>query len=177
MVQNTLPDNKNKRKTYGLMPRFLALLSLLSMPLFLFLSINLNMHSFSPLEVGNRLNLSELKTEGSWSYQICWRMTLALGTSDHARWVTEVTAYDIKYFRLSERKRPSYILGFSERRKRWIRRLWEITWYMVKKWQKHNSQDRFLLRAVMKMRLIYDSGNIRLKKSMGFNLSSLLPNS
>ena len=40
-----------------------------------------------------------------------------------------------------------------------------------------HSQDRFLLRAVMKMRLTYDSGNIRLKKNMGFNLSSLLPNS
>ena len=82
-------------------------------------------------------NIVIFQTEGSWSYQICWWMTLALGTSDHARWVTEVTAYDIKYFRLSERKRPSYILGFSERRKRWIRRLWVITWYMVKKWQKH----------------------------------------
>lgn len=38
----------------------------------------------------------------------------------------EVTAYDLKYFRLSERKKLSYLLGFSERRKRWIRRLWEV---------------------------------------------------
>lgn len=38
-----------------------------------------------------------------------------------------------------------------------------------------HSQDRFLLRAVMKMRLTYDSGNIRLKRTWDSTCPAFYP--